>query len=456
MTKFFPFFLLALFAMVSLSAAEPGRPNVILILADDLGYGDLSCYGQKHFHTPRIDSLAEQGVKFTQFYAGSTVCAPSRCALMTGFHTGHAAIRGNRWNAATRSDWPLPDESVTVAKVFKNAGYATGLFGKWGLGAPESPLKQGFDEFFGYSVQVDAHNYYPPFLYDGTEKIPMDGKTYSHDLIEDRALAFLRKNKDKPFFCYIPVTIPHAAMQVPEEYVAPWREKFASYEDIRAKYSSAAEVRNPVAAFPGMITRLDETVGKILDTLKELDIDENTIVFFTSDNGPHKEGGHDSTLFESYGPLRGFKRDLTEGGIRVPLLVRWPAVVKGPVVSDHVGAFWDFLPTVCELVGQPEPEGIDGVSFAPTLLGDAGEQKSHEYLYWEFYEQGGKVAARWRNFKGIRLNVGKAPDGPIAVYDLSNDLKEQTDIAESRPDLVEKFRQIFEKAHSPSDVFQFR
>ena len=466
MTRFFTTHLFVLIIhglqLSTLHAEIPSLPhekcNIIFILADDLGYGDLSCYGQARFETPRIDSLASGGIKFVRHYAGSTVCAPSRCALMTGKHTGHGYVRGNLGATDGFGDWPLASDAVTIAAMLKKHGYAAGMFGKWGLGSHQNegnPLKHGFDEFFGYYSQRDAHNYYPPYLHHNDKKIELDGKTYSHDLIAAEALQFIRENKDRPFFCYLPVTIPHAAMQVPEEYVAPWREKFSEFEETVAQYSIAEPVRNPVAAFPGMLTKLDETVGRVLDLLDEMGIADNTIVMFSSDNGPHREGGHRSDLFDSNGPLTGYKRDLTEGGIRVPFLVRWPGGIKSGTVSDHPGAFWDFFPTICELLGEPLPDDIDGLSYLPTLRGDTFNQQKHEYLYWEFYEQGGKRAACIGDWKGIQLNVSQQPDGPIAVYYLPDDLAEQNDLAEQRPEKVEQFRKLFESAQTPSDVFNF-
>jgi arylsulfatase A-like enzyme len=437
---------------------DNNKTNIVYIIADDLGYGDLSCYGQKQFTTPRIDSLAKEGLKFTQHYAGSTVCAPSRCVLMTGKHTGHSYVRGNRRAPDGFADWPIASEVVTVAEILKKHHYTNGAFGKWGLGNPNnegSPLKHGFDEFFGYYSQADAHNYYPPYLHHNDKKIELDRNTYSHDLIVTEALRFIRENKDRPFFCYLPFTIPHAAMQVPEEYITPWREKYAEFEEVNVKYSSADPVKNPVAAFPAMLNKLDETVGQVLDLLKELGLEKNTIVIFTSDNGPHHEGGHRSDLFDSNGLLTGYKRDLTEGGIRVPFLVRWSSKIKPETVTEHISAFWDFFPTVCELVGEPLSEGLDGISYLPTLLGNTKQQKQHEYLYWEFYEQGGKRAARIGDWKGIQLNVSKNPDGPIAVYNLRNDLAETTDLSKEHTELVEQFRKLFENAHTPSDIFKF-
>ena len=456
---FFPIVGVLLVSSLQAENASPQEKcNIIYILADDLGYGDLSCYGQTQFETPRIDSLATNGIKFTRHYAGSTVCAPSRCALMTGKHTGHGYVRGNLGAPDGFGDWPLASESVTIATVLKKYGYVNGVFGKWGLGNHQNegnPLKHGFDEFFGYYSQLDAHNYYPPYLHHNDKKIELDGKTYSHDLISGEALRFIRENKDRPFFCYMPVTIPHAAMQVPENYVVHWREKFHEFEEIVAQYSIAGEVRNPIAAFPGMMTKLDETVGQVLDLLDELGIADKTIVIFTSDNGPHHEGGHRSDLFDSNGPLTGYKRDLTEGGIRVPLLVRWPGGIKPGTVTDHASAFWDFFPTICELVGEPLPDDIDGLSYLPTLRGDMTNQQKHEYLYWEFYEQGGKRAACIGDWKGIQLDVSKQPDGPIAVYYLHDDLIEQNDLAVQHPEKVEQFRNLFESARTSSDAFKF-
>ncbi len=449
-------FVLALFCALAAVAGE--KPNFVFILADDLGYGDLSCYGQKKFTTPNIDRLGSEGLKFTQFYAGSTVCAPSRCSLLTGYHTGHAFIRGNKENPPLIGEFPIPPETITLAKKLKEAGYVNGAFGKWGLGTPPSsgaPCNQGFDEFFGYYSQWDAHNYYPPYLHHNETKIELDGKTYSHDLIEAEAIRFIRENKDRPFFCYLPVTIPHAAMQVPEAYVGPFRKQFSEFENTIGKYSWNTEVRNPVAAFPGMLSRLDETVRKVLELLQELGIDENTVVLFSSDNGPHKEGGHRSDFFESFGPLRGYKRDMTEGGIRVPLLVRWPGRIRPGGVSETLGAFWDILPTFCELAGTEPPPGIDGISLVSTFLGKPEEQKQHEYLYWEFYEQGGKVAARKGDWKAIRLNVNAEPNGPVELYNLKDDIRELNDLSNDHPERVREFEEIFRKAHTRSDVFHF-
>ena len=447
----------ALPILLCLAAARGAdrSPNIVYIIADDLGYGDLSCYGQEHFSTPHIDRLADEGLKFTQHYAGATVCAPSRCSLMTGLHTGHCFVRGNK-EVRPVGQHPIPDATFTLAEQCRKAGYATGAFGKWGLGAPGSegePTRQGFDRFFGYNCQRNAHTYYPTWLFDDDRKIELDGETYAHDPIMRRCLAFIRANKDKPFFCFMPVTIPHAAMHVPESYTKPFREQFAEYENVVGKYAGPP-VRNPVAAFAGMMTKLDESVGQVLDLLEELGIDDNTVVMFTSDNGPHKEGGHRPEVFDSNGPLNGFKRNLTEGGIRVPMLVRWPGKVEAGRVTDHVSAFWDVFPTVSELIGVETPDGLDGVSFVPTLLGTDG-QKQHEYLYWEFHEQGGKRAVRKGKWKAVQRNVHKQPDGPVLLFDLEADLGEQKDLAGDHPEIVAEMRRLFETSHAPNPFFKW-
>jgi len=435
----------------------PATPNIVYIVADDLGYGDLSCYGQTHFQTPHIDRLAEEGLKFTRHYAGSTVCAPSRCVLMTGLHTGHCYVRGNKEHQPVGQE-PIPADTVTVAERLKAAGYATGAFGKWGLGYPGSegdPVRQGFDEFFGYNCQRNAHRYYPDYLYHNDKRMALDGKTYSHALIEERALEFIRRHKDRPFFCFMPVTIPHAAMQAPETYVAPFREKFPQFADAVGRYAGT-ETKNPVAAFAGMMTVLDETVGRVLALLADLGLDEHTVVMFTSDNGPHHEGGHKPDFFDSNGPLKGHKRDLTEGGIRVPMLARWPGRIRAGTVTDHVSGFQDVMPTLCDLAGADAPDGIDGLSFLPTLLGQADRQKEHPYLYWEFYEQGGKRAARHGRWKAVQTGLHKKPPGPIRLYDLKNDLGETTDVAEAHPEIVAEMKRLFAEAHTPSALWTFR
>ena len=430
-------------------AAPPRRPpNIVFILADDLGYGDLGCYGQQKIKTPNLDRLAAAGLRFTQVYAGSTVCAPSRCALMTGKHTGHARIRGN-------ARVPLEPQDVTVAAVLRAAGYATGLIGKWGLGEADStgvPTKQGFDSFFGYLSQTHAHNYYPDFLWRNETKVPVPGNvvekgvatrktTYSHDLFAQEALAFVEKQRERPFFLYLAFTIPHAnneagknGMEVPSD------------EPYSGEAWPAAQ-RNHAA----MITRLDRDVGRLLDKLRTLGLEEDTIVFFSSDNGPHKEGGGDPFFFKSAGPLSGFKRSMHDGGIRVPMIVRWPGHVPAGKVSDQVWAFWDFLPTAAELAGTRAPAGLDGLSMVPALLG-RGEQKQHDFLYWEFHQGSSHQAVRTGKWKAIR----GAPGAPLELYDLSNDLGEQLDVAAQHPEVTARIETYLRTARTESPEWPIR
>jgi arylsulfatase A-like enzyme len=381
-------------------------------------------------------------MRFTQAYAGSTVCAPSRCVLMTGKHTGHAHIRGN-------SLVPLRPEDITVAALLKRAGYVTGLIGKWGLGEPGTtgvPTKQGFDYFFGYLNQVHAHNYYPDYLWRNEDKIPIEGNVveknvatkrtqYSHDLFAEEALRFVEKNKAKPFFLYLAFTIPHAnneagklGMEVPSD--EPY-----------AKEAWPQPQRNHAA----MITRMDRDIGRLLQKLQELGIDENTIVFFASDNGPHQEGGGDPFFFRSSGPLRGFKRSLHEGGVRIPMIVRWPGKIPAGETSPRVWAFWDFLPTATELAGAKTPDNIDGISVAPTLLCQ-GKQKSHEFLYWEFHEGGFQQAVRMGDWKAIRPKLG----APLELYDLAKDLSEEKNIADRHPDVIARIETLLQNARTDS------
>jgi arylsulfatase A len=455
----------SIFALTLVVASSPmlggvlraeSRPNIVYIMLDDAGYGDFGCYGQKKFATPRIDALAKEGMRFTQHYAGCTVCAPTRCVLMTGMHTGHSYIRGNK-EIKPEGQHPMADDVVTVAELLRDAGYRTGAFGKWGLGNPGSegdPVNQGFDKFFGYNCQREAHSYYPTHLWDNTTKVSLDGKTYAHDVIMEQALTFISNNKDQPFFCFLPVTIPHAAMHVPESYSAPFRKKFPQFEDKVGKYKGPL-VQNPIAAFAGMMTKMDEDVGRVLDLLEDLGLDKNTIVMFTSDNGPHREGGHDPDFFDSNGPLKGFKRDLYEGGIRTPLIVRWPG--KTPVASESklISAHWDVLPTLCEVAGAEVPAGVDGISMLPTLAAKPASQKEHEFLYWEFFERGGKRAVRFGPWKAVQVNLHKRPDGPVELYNLDSDLGEENNVADKHPELIDKAREMFRESHSPSQIWKF-
>jgi arylsulfatase A-like enzyme len=427
------------------------RPNVIFILADDLGYGDLGCYGQEIIQTPNLDRMATEGMIFTNHYAGSTVCAPSRCCLMTGLHTGHAFLRGN-------DRIPLRPEDVTVAELMKQAGYTTGIIGKWGLGEPDTtgvPNRKGFDYWFGYLNQQHAHNYYPDYLWRNEEKVPLANQVepvgaaggvatkrvqYSHDLFASEALAFLDRNRKQPFFLYLAFTIPHANNESkPDGMEIPSYGPYAS-----------RDWSNPQKGHAAMITRMDRDIGRLFDRLKALGLDDKTLVLFSSDNGPHKEGGADPAFFGSSGGLRGIKRDLYEGGIRVPLIARWPGRITAGSGSDHVCAFWDFLPTCCELAGVPTPEETDGLSFLPTLLGQPQRQRQHPYLYWEFHEQGKKQAVRMGHWKGVRLNVAKDPAGPIELYHLAEDPGEQENVASRNPEAVARIATIMASARTPS------
>lgn len=434
-------------------AAAPRRPNVLLIVADDLGWGDLGCYGQRRVPTPRLDQLAAEGLRFTEFYAGSTVCAPSRCVLMTGLHTGHASIRGN-------SRQNLAAEEVTVAEVLRDAGYATGLVGKWGLGHEGSdgvPTRQGFESFFGYLNQRHAHNFYPSFLIRGEERVPLDNVvpdenpdgsgvasvrvTYSHDLFVDEALAFLDTHAEVPFFLTFAATIPHAnneagaaGMEVPGP----------------GPLADAPDLGEPARGFAAMVARLDRDVGRLVDRLEELGIAEDTLVLFTSDNGPHSEGGHSSATFDSNGPLRGQKRDLTEGGIRVPLIARRPGHVPHGWLTDHVSGFQDVLPTLADLAGVLPPADLDGISFLPTLEGRR-DQVPHDHLYWAFYERGGGQALRRGRWKVVQQPYRSPP----RLYDLHADPGEEQDLAAEHPDLLEELVRAMEESYEPSERWRF-
>jgi arylsulfatase A-like enzyme len=431
---------------MTLSGDPQRQPNIIYILADDLGYGDLSCYGQKKFRTPNLDRMAAEGMRFTQHYSGSTVCAPARCVLMTGLHTGHCFIRGN-------SGAPIPEDTVTVAKILNGAGYSTACIGKWGLGGVDTtghPNRQGFDHFFGYLSQTKAHFYYPEYLWRNSEKVQLDKKSYSHDLISTEAINFVKQNSEKPFFLYLPFTIPHAELAVPADSLARYKGKFDEKNYIGKHYGSQ---ETPNAAMAGMITRMDRDIGRIMILLKELGIDDNTVVMFSSDNGPHGEGGANPKFFDSNGALRGIKRALYEGGIRVPMIVRWPGRVDAGTVTEHVSGFQDIMPTCCEIAGVKEPVGIDGISFVPTLTD--GKQKAHEYLYWEFYEQKGKQAVRMGDWKGVRLKVKENREGPIELYNLADDIGETKNVAAAHPEIVKKMSQIMIEARTDSEIFKF-
>lgn len=469
-------------------AAETQSSNIIYILADDLGYGDIGPFGQTKIQTPHLDRMATEGLRFTQHYSGSTVCASSRSVLMTGLHTGHTPIRGNREHQPI-GQYPLPYAVTTVAEVLKEAGYNTGAFGKWGLGYPGSegsPSRQGFDEFFGYNGQRRAHFYYPEFLIRErrgkvAERVPLEGnlvddvspvdfqhpgsgppKTrgiYSQDAIMKEALSFLDRNAESgnPFFLYLPLNIPHASLTVPDSalttYLDEQGESIFSETPFPGDHYSAQP--RPKATYAGMVTLLDRYVGRVLDRLREKGIAENTLVIFTSDNGPHVEAGHDPEFFDSNGPLRGVKRDLYEGGIRVPMIAWWPGTVEAGGSSEHISAFEDMLPTAAELAGAQLPPGIDGISMAPTLTG-RGVQQRHEHLYWEYPARGGKQAVRQGRWKAVRLGTNEDPDGPLELYNLQEDPGEQQNVAERHPDIVHRLSQIMGTASVPSEAFRVR
>jgi arylsulfatase A-like enzyme len=445
-------------------APVPASPNVVFILADDLGYGDLGCYGQPHFATPHIDQLATDGLLFTQHYAGSTVCAPSRSALMTGLHTGHTPIRGNR--STGLGQMPLPDGSFTIAELFKTKGYVTGAFGKWGLGYSGSegdPIKQGFDTFFGYHDQRLAHHYYPNYLWKNSEVFVLEGnqglqkEQYAPQVIHEEALAFIEDNRDQPFFLFYPTIIPHAELFAPPAYLDHFKGAFLPEKQYagtdegpdykKGRYGSQDHCH---AAFAGMVTLLDEQVGELVAKVRNLGLEDRTIFIFTSDNGPHQEGGADPDYFDSNGPLRGYKRDLYEGGVRVPAIIKWPDRITPGRQTSHVSAFWDFMPTFAELLGVELYEPTDGISLLPTLL-EEGAQEAHDYLYWEFHELGGRRALRQGDWKLVHYDLRQG--GRYELYNLREDPGETRNLAAELPEKVAELAERLELSRSPSEFF---
>jgi arylsulfatase A-like enzyme len=478
---------------LSALASAADRPNIIFILADDLGFGDLGCYGQTKIHTPNIDRMAAEGMRLTQHYSGNAVCAPSRCVLMTGKHPGHAFIRNNR-EMKPEGQYPLAGEEVTMAELFHAAGYVTGGFGKWGLGGPGTtgdPLKQGFDRWFGYNCQAVAHNFYPTYLWDNQTKLPLNnaafpsqdtlradedpkdprsyarfqGNQYSADLIAEQARKFIQDHRDQPFFCYVPTTVPHLALQVPDDsltqYLGQWGDP--PYPGGNGYLPHFA----PRAAYAAMITRMDREVGRLMDLIHDLGLDERTIFVFSSDNGPlngeHQGlGGTDCAFFHSNGDLRNGKGTLYEGGIRVPGIVRWSGHVAPGTVRDRVTGFEDWLPTLMELSGLREksPANLDGISFATTLLG--GDQPERPFLYREFPAYGGQQAIRQGNWKLVRAGlmppkkaVGQANASKLELFDLATDPREEHDIADVHPEVVESLLQLAKAQHQVSADFPF-
>jgi len=450
-------------SVTSIDAQEARRPNLIYILADDLGYGDLSCYGQSTLKTPNLDRMAAEGIRFTNHHAGSTVCAPSRCVLMTGLHTGHCTVRGNGPGQLTGRD-------VTFAQHLQKAGYKTGCFGKWGIGNPpplDDPNQHGFDEFYGYVNMYHAHNYYPEFMIRNGKREPLRNKLYPEyekfdpgpqegagvaevavdyapHLIAEEVFSFIQNNKDKPFFVYYPLNIPHANNE-------GGREKRIDNNGLRVpEVVSSAKHDWPIQeqGFATMIAEIDSQVGRVMSLLKKLGLDRNTIVMFSSDNGPHQEGGHKVAFFDSNGPLRGWKRDLYDGGVKVPFIVWGPGRVPAGIETDLLSGFQDIFPTMLDL-GQVQgsfPQR-DGLSLAPMITGHPAQQAKHEHLYWEFLEQGGKQGVVKGNWKGVRLGTMKNPDAPLELYNLKDDPSEETNIADQHPEIVKELAEIMTREH---------
>lgn len=429
------------------------KPNIIYVMADDLGYGDLGSYGQQKIKTPHLDQMAAEGMRFIQHYAGSTVCGPSRASLLTGKHMGHASLRGNpRWTSVGKPV-DMPADEVTVAEELKRAGYATGIVGKWGLaeaGLEFMPLYQGFDYFYGFRKHLTAHNYYPeilwennaPFHPEGNDKETKSGQ-YSHDSVTSKAFHFIQQNQENPFFLYLAYTIPHYELTVPSDAKEPYQKLDWEERKMRAKQGSYYHDPDGNVTYAAMVSRMDRDMGRLFTLLKTLGIDENTLVIFTSDNGHEYDRG----FFNSNGPLKGHKRDLYEGGIRMPFIARWPGKIEPGSVNDHLSAFWDFLPTACDIAGVPPSRDVDGISYLPTLLGR--EQEDHEYLYWEFNERQGPIQAiRKGNWKAVKFYKK-----PIELYDLSKDLGEENNVANKYGDVVAELEPLFTKARQDNPYF---
>lgn len=471
--------------MQRVDAAER-RPNVIFILADDLGYRELGCYGQELIQTPNIDALAKQGMRLTQHYCGNAVCAPSRCVLMTGKHPGHAFVRNNK-STPPEGQQPIPDSEVTLLEVLKSQGYVTGTFGKWGLGGPDSsgqPMKQGADRFFGYNCQSHAHSYYPSYLWSDLKRIPLDneppvpghaslakgaspsdprsydefkGQDYAPDRINEQALHFIRKNKDRPFFLYYPTVIPHVALHVPDEELKPYLAKgWTDPPFTRTGGYGYTPHFTPRAAYAAMITRMDRYIGNVVNLVEELGLTDDTIIVFSSDNGTTHLGQEvDYKFFKSVGELRGLKGSLYEGGIRVPGIVRWPKHVAAGSTNDRVSGFEDWMPTLLEMVGASEvPEGIDGISMAPTLLGK--KQEERPFLYREFGGYGGQQSVRVGDWKAVRQNLQKGDQVVTELYNLADDIGEAKNVADKQPVQLARLEKLLAEQHVPSEMFRLR
>jgi len=483
--KYWPLVIFLFIFMFEGCNVEKKPPNIILIMADDLGYNELGSYGQEIIRTPNLDRLASEGMRFTQHYAGSPVCAPSRCVLLTGMHTGHAFVRdnyelGGYTDEEEGGQLALLPGTITIGRMLQDRGYATAIIGKWGLGGPGSegvPNNQGFDYFYGYLCQKQAHNYYPSHLWEndrwdtlnnkffmahqrfkGDPTNPEDfkkysGKDYSMDKMMEKATVFINNNKDKPFFLYLPLTVPHLALQVPDESLEEYVGQFPDSAYLGDK--GYLPHFNPRATYAAMITRMDAEIGKILLLLEENGLAENTLVIFTSDNGPTYGGigGSDTEFFKSTGALRGLKGSVYEGGIRVPLIVRWPGNIQEGISTDHISAFQDIMPTLADISGAPLPEHLDGISFAPLLFSQ--DQPQHNYLYWEFPAYGGQQALRYGKWKVVRQRLKKVPGAAIELYNLEIDIGETTDISVQHPEIVDELRQMMRSARTVSDYFPF-
>ena len=501
MKKYLLLFITVLFSFSGYSQTKQEKlPNIIIFLADDLGYGETGAYGQKIIETPNVDKLAKNGMKFTQHYAGAPVCAPSRCVLLTGLNTGHAYIRGNDewkergdvWNylkvikdPGLEGQRPIPDSIVTIAEILKTAGYKTALIGKWGLGAPHTegaPTRQGFDYFYGYNCQRQAHNLYPPYLWENDEKDYLDNevvvphtklpkhadpydeasyakytqKEYAPAVMHEKAINFIKENSDKPFLMVYATPLPHVPLQAPKEWVKKYHKKFGDEEPYLGEHGYFP-CRYPRATYAAMISFMDYTLGDLVKNLKDLGIYNNTLLIFTSDNGPTYAGGVDYNFFQSskpfqdgYGRTKGF---VYEGGIRVPMIAAWPDKIKKGSESELISVFYDYLPTLCDVSGLKVPVKTDGISFLPELLGEP--QKKHNYLYWDFPEYGGQQAVRLGNWKGIRKNINKG-NMAIELYNLKNDITESVDVSSQNPEVVFVIRDIMKKEHTTSPIPRFR
>jgi arylsulfatase A len=461
------FFSLSLLTLAPSRTPAAKRPNIVLILADDLGWGEVGVYGQKKMKTPNIDRLARDGIRFTQFYSGSSVCAPARCTLMTGYHTGHAQVRGNLRTGGSSlgltntGQHPLSEGTVTIGHLLQQRGYRTGAIGKWGLGRFDnsgSPAKQGFDYYFGYLCQLQAHTHYPNHLWRNGEivKIPendagWNGTKHSHDLMTEESLKFIDDNADKPFFLYVAYAIPHVSIQATSEATAEYAGKF---DEPKAYKGSRTYIphETPRTGYAAMIQMLDRDVGRIMYRLKAKGIADDTLVLFTSDNGPTFNGGSDSAFFDSAGPFGGLKVDLYEGGIRVPLIARWPGKIRANTVSLHPAAFWDFLPTLAEVVHAKPPQDIDGLSFLPALLGKSAPQ--HRSFYWEFTGAQAVRMGDWKLVKNSPRRAGIArKDRRTELFNLAADPGERHDLAPQMPDKIKELEAEMARQHTPSKHF---